>query len=141
MQGKRFCQTFILLALEWVSKEIGSRVGEVWKGREIVLSETFPLCLFYCKTGNICPVGLSRIIHVWDEWFLEVVLSWTSLSLLCFSHCFLNRCKVSGAEVKFLLINETAEVRAFKSQLPFSLLKFPCFQILTIQESPLETKC
>lgn len=45
-------------------KEIGSRLGEVQKGRKMVISETFTLCLFYCKTGNICPVGLNMIIHV-----------------------------------------------------------------------------
>lgn len=33
MQGERFCQTFILLGLEGLSKEIGSGVGESRRGK------------------------------------------------------------------------------------------------------------
>lgn len=163
-------------------------------------------------------MGLNRIIHVWDEWFLEVVhyshesyfwykmcvwvitllwvflndnddllvisgvalffffflwptvlafsreawcdclqVDWVAdhltrsqvyflgpLSLPWFSHCCLNRCKVSGPEVKFLLINKTTEVPAFKSpryKLPFPLAEFSWTQTWTIWESSLKSKC
>lgn len=70
MQGKRFCQTFILLGLEGLRKEIvaarvaGQYFKTIQEGSEMYLSGTVTLSLFYRNAGNTCLVGLNRIIHV-----------------------------------------------------------------------------